>query len=321
MATLTHELRLRGGARAGGTGFVILVLGYLMAGLFMGVVMHPGVDPFTAGLIACSVLMVLLLAFVAMEFSQVILSPEDLTFYLPLPVTARTLSSSKLLVLCTLSVAFAVAFAVPLLNIAAFRGISIATVGGLLYSLVTSAVTITLLTTAILGGALHLVPSRWIRSTAAYLQLAFLLLFYGGFALAQGLLRDALSTLEIPLAPPLLLAPSSWGPSILHSGSAAILGVGLSLAGPVLLFVTSMRTLTPFFEGSSVEPRARAERPRRRSRIRSRSLLWRSQEERAIVELIRNRFRHDPQFRVASLMLKPGGSSPTLPESWASRCS
>jgi hypothetical protein len=310
-ASLTMELRRRGGATGTSrrfTGLFLMVLSYLMAGFFVGVVYQPGIDPFTGGLLVCSVLMVLLAVFVAAEFSTILLSPEDDTFYLPLPVSVRTYIATKLAVLCILCVVFAIAFALPLLNIAALRGVPLATVGGLLYSIIFSSLIITLLVVALLGIAVRAVPARWITRAATYAQLLLMLVLYGGFSLSQTFLRTGLLAAHVPLTAVLLLAPSSWAPSIFRIGSAgmpAILGLSLSMLTPFLLFVASFRLIAPFYGERILESVASNKRTRKMEAVRLRSVLWRSPEERAIALLIRNHFRYNAQFRMSILMVVP----------------
>ncbi len=314
-ASLRQELRgtrAVSGARRRPRGLISTFLTLGVSGLLAGLAFTGRAEPFAGAFLASSVLMLLVATFVVVEFATIVTGPDDLAFYAPLPVSPATYVAAKLAVVCVFALAAAAAFAMPAIALAAVGGEGIGGLVGLAWSLVSAALTSALAVTAILGFAVRFVPFQRIRSVAFYLQFVIFIGLYGGFALVQRSLRDAMTALSIAFTWPILAAPSAWGAGVLalaRDGPAAepaVLGACLSVAAPVLLATLAWRVVAASYEGRIAEASILTARPASRARRRrSRGLLWRTPEERAIALLIGNQFRHEPQFRFTIMAVVP----------------
>ncbi|HUJ75093.1 MAG TPA: hypothetical protein VL359_09550, partial [bacterium] len=123
--TFRQELRMpRGstGARGRRGGLIGSLAVFVFSGFITAASIARGVDHFTAGMLSSTVFMLLFAIFVVMEFAVIVTGPDDLAFYLPLPVPARAYVSAKIAVVLLFGCAFTVAFALPPLLILGLTG-------------------------------------------------------------------------------------------------------------------------------------------------------------------------------------------------------
>jgi hypothetical protein len=308
--TLRQELRKpRGSAATAGRrgGLVSSLVVFVFAGFAGGLSIARGMDSFTAVFIASTIFMLLLAVFVVMEFATLVTGPDDLAFYMPLPVAARSYVSAKIAVTWIFGLAFALAFAIPSIILTPVAGVRITHLAAELYAMVDAAFIASLLVIVLLGVAVRFISYRRVREVAAWAQFVIFIAVYGVFFIFQRS-RGGASQIVLGFHPLLLLAPSSWAASVLRlgAGTLPILGVILSVAAPVLLFFVAVRVVSAAYNGKIADADSVQTRARGRVRIAGAGgLLWRSPEERGIALLVSNLFRHDPQFRMGVLTIIP----------------
>jgi hypothetical protein len=308
--TLRQELRrTRGSTASRGrlTGLVATVFLYVFAGFLMGISMARGVDPFTIGVFSTSAFMLLAAIFVVMEFATIVTGPDDLAFYLPLPVPARAYVAAKISVTCLFVLAFAVAYALPAAIILPAMGMPLGLLFAHLYALADGALISALSVIAVLGLAVRVVSYKRVREVASWVQFVIFIGVYGGFSIFQRSLGAMAGSFRLNLSPLLLLAPSAWAPSLLRLEEGLLPGIGLaaSVAAPVLLFVAAVRVVGRSYDSRATEAAIAAPATARTGRTAGSGAFWRSPEERGLALLIGNLFRHDSQFRMGVLMIIP----------------
>jgi len=322
VSSLMQQLRQKAGP-AGRRGVVLAWLVnlalYLLAGFSLGIVCLRIADPFTGAFLSSSTLMVLTGVFVLMEFSTIATGPEDYLFYAPRPVSSATYFLAKLSVVLLYTLAFAAAFAAPLLALLAASGRPAAVVAGFAHALFLGAVTMSLLVVTLCGLLVRAVPVAAMRSAARWVQMLLFLAVYGGNAVIQGFFRSGAGGVSFD-SPLFLLSPSAWGAAVLRMGGGGAwrLGAALSLAAPALFAWMDARILSPGYGAviaeASAQPEAKRRAPAAAPRDTPRSApprgVWptwiqRSPEEKAVNLLIATHFRHDSQFRLGVLAIVP----------------
>jgi hypothetical protein len=308
--TLRQELRKpRGSTTTAGRrgGLISSLIVFVFAGFAAGVSFARGFDSFTAVFIASSVFMLLLAVFVVMEFGTLVTGPDDLAFYVPLPVPARVYVGAKIAVTWIFGLAFALAFAIPSIVIAPAAEVRITDLFAEIYALADAAVIASLLVIVLLGVAVRFISYRRVREVAAWAQFVIFIAVYGVFFIFQRSVGSA-SRVVLIFHPLLLLAPSSWAASVLRlgAGSIPVVGVLLSVGVPLILFFVAVRVVSAAYEGKIADADSVETRARGNVRIAGGGgLLWRSPEERGVALLIANLFRHEPQFRMGVLTIIP----------------
>lgn len=302
--------RPRGSTAARGArgGLVSSLIVQVVAGLLIAFGFSRGADPFTVALYSTSSFMLLVAVFVVMEFATIVTGPDDLSFYTPLPVPPRAYVAAKIEVTCFFGLAFAGAYALPALVLLPLMGAPLAFLGQYLYMILDGALISCLLLVVIMGLAVRFVSYQRIRNVAAWVQFFVFFGVYGGFAVFQRLLSASTQGPRLRVSPLLLLAPSAWGPSLLRVGEGAVpaVGVALSVAAPLLLWLAAVRVVAAAYDGKLAEASVAQGHARSRpKKTGGGGVLWRSPEERGMALLIGNLFRHDNQFRMGVLTIIP----------------
>lgn len=307
--TLLQELRRpRGSGRRKGRlgGIFASVIIYVMAGFFSATSLAGSADPFTVEVLSTSAFMLLIAVFIIMEFSTIVTGAEDLSFYLPLPVSPKSYVAAKMAVTCIFAAGLAMVYALPALIMLPIAGRPAAVLAVHVFSLVTGGLTSSLAVTALMGLAVRFVSYRRVREVASWAQLLIFLGVYGGYSLFQRALTGAGSALRIEPTVLLFLAPSAWAPSLLYSGIGSLPKIGLALGAPCALFIAALRVVSHAYGGKLAESSGYSPPVKDRAgKAGGWSFLWRSPEERGISMLIRNFFAHDSQFRMGILVIVP----------------
>ncbi len=309
-ATLRQQLRKpRGstGSRGRLGGLISSLVVFVFGGFVTGMSLARGIDPFTAGVLSSSVFMLLLAVFVVMEFATIVTGPDDLAFYTPLPVHPRAYVTAKIAVTWIFGLAFALAFALPSIIIMPATGTPLSLLAAELFVLVDAALIAGLAVIVLLGTAVRFISYKRVREVASWSQFIIFIAVYGTFFIFQRSLGGA-AQVRIDPRPLLLLAPSAWAPSLLRLGTGPVplVGLLLSAAAPLLLFLAAVRVVSAAYEGKIADADSLSSRAPRKVRIMGGAgLLWRSPEERGIALLIANLFRHDSQFRMGVLTIIP----------------
>jgi hypothetical protein len=309
-ATVLQEFRRpRGASQRKGRlgGLVASLIIYVMAGLLSAVSFVVGGNLFAVELFSTSAFMLLVAVFTVMEFSTLVTGPEDLEFYLPLPVGSRTYVAAKMAVTCLFSLGLAVVYALPAL-VFLFFGLSPAVLGVHAFSLLTGGLMSSLAVTALMGLAVRFVSYRKVREVAGWVQILLFMGVYAGFMFFQRSLSGAGALAGLRLTPLLMLAPSAWAASLLEPGSGAlsVMGACLSLGVPLLLFPAALGVVSHAYGGKLVEASVSAPQKKARAgKPAGSGFLWRSPEEKGMSLLIRTLFARDSQFRNGILVIVP----------------
>ncbi len=306
-ATLRQELPSGGtGARGKRVWIFATLFTYFFVGLLVAGSLARGADPLAVGLFAVTACMLLVAIFVVFEFATLVTGPDDLAFYLPLPVEPRAYVDAKVGVTCLFVLVFALAFAFPaLIIVPAARG-PVWLLAPYLYALLDGALLSALGIATILGFVVRRVPHARLRDAASWVQMLIIMAVYGGFTLFQRALAAKPQGSRLELSPLLLLAPSAWPASLVRWGEGALpaIGLALSLAVPILLFLAVRGMLSRSYAGAMAEA-AIAAPIRRAPASGGAAWLWRGPEERAMALLIGRLFRRDSRFRTSILTIIP----------------
>ncbi len=313
-AALVQEFRRpRGAAGRKGrlSGIFASVIIYVFAGFFSASSLLQGVDPFTVEFLSTSAFMLLVAVFIVMEFSTLVTGAEDLSFYLPLPVSSRTYVAAKLGVTCMFALGLSLLYSLPAAILLPIFRRPLWLLGIHIFAVTAGGLTACLLVTSLLGLAVRFVSYKRVREVASWIQLLIFFAVYGGYSIFQRALTGA-GALKVAPSAPLMLAPSAWVPVLLAENfSLSGLGAVLAVAVPCLLFIAALRVVSHAYDGKITEsagyaPGIRSGRLKQRTQgKRTGSLLWGSPEEKGISLLIRRLFTRDSQFRMGILVIVP----------------
>ena len=301
-AARRHSHERKGASTLAGLLFVSAI-----GSLAFGVIAATTSDPLlSASLVttygAANTMMLLLV-----DFTGVVLSPDDYGIIGPRPVASRTYFAARLAAVCVYVGAVSLVIAsVPAI-----------VYGGRLHPLAgiaaVAAVLLCDLSAAVLVINGYVVLLRWVhpaklRRAMSYLQLVAAMLFYGVYYLATVAFQETLlARLDFEQSPWLWLIPSTWFAAfvgVMAGGSAATWmasGVALLLAiacVPLAAGRLSLDYARRIGEMTGVgEPARKGRAPRLPG--------FRTGEGRAVALLVRAQFRFDQRFRMGVLGILP----------------
>ena len=294
-------------------GFAVVLIFNIAFSVIMGmafVVMNDFTDALVLSAIGAFILVALQ---VLIEYSQIIITPDDYYVIAPHPVNSKTYYVAKLthLLIYVLILCGSVTL-VPSIIAAVTRGTILALpVVWIHYAAVS--IFGALFMMVIFTAALRTVNRRKMERVMGYVQMGFILIFYAGFYILPGKLREMLTGVQLTdqLWPKFL--PSYWYASwvrLVTDGwdwtlfGFGLLGIGLlALLAKLALSYLSLsyaRSLTGSVDTGPAERRRILPAPLRR--------LWYAvtdPETRAVAMLTRAQFRHDMPFRMQVIWIVP----------------
>jgi len=294
-------------------GFAVVLIFNIAFSVMMGMTFIVMSDFFEALVLSAIGAFILVALQVLIEYSQIIITPDDYYVIAPHPVNSKTYYIAKLihLLIYVLILCGSVTLVPSILAAAAQGTILALPVVWVHYAAVS--VFGALLMMVIFTVALRTVNRRKMERAMGYVQMGFILIFYAGFYILPGKLKEILTGLQLTdqLWPKLL--PSYWYASwvrlITDGWDWALFGFGLLGIGLLILLakvalsylsLSYARSLTGSVDTGPTERRRTLPAPLRR--------LWYAvtdPETRAVAMLTRAQFRHDVQFRMQTIWVVP----------------
>ena len=243
------------------------------------------------------------------DFTGVVVSPDDYGILGPRPVGSRTYFAARLAAVGVYVGAVSVVMALfPAIAYALRIGplAGLATVAAVLACDLTTAVLVISSYVALLR---HVHPARLRRATS-YLQLVAAMLFYVMYYLATEAFRTAfLDQIGFGGAPWLWAIPSTWFAAIVAvAGGGATAGAWIAAAAALAVLAASVPLaagrLSLDYARRLGEISATAEPPGRRRRFPALPGFGRA-EAHAVALLVRGQFRYDQRFRMGVLGILP----------------
>lgn len=294
--------------------WIMRLLLYVIMGAILSPLIWSQKDVFVTGTVYLAYIMVMVAMAVLIDFSAVVLSPDDFAILGYQPISSRTFFMARLTNVLAYTSAVTLALgAVPVTTYCVTRGwnlvLGLAAVAATLMSSTATTLTLILLYAWILQ-FVH--PAR-LRRILNYLQFIMSFLIYGGYLLLPRLLDTRLvEGAHLDTSPWINLFPASWFAGLLRlaagdgsttdilrtAGAFLSIGVLFALArGRLSLdYAAALSSASSAGEGNPAVERSARRRP---------AFFFKTGEERAVSLLIRNQFRYDQKFRLAVLGILP----------------
>jgi hypothetical protein len=286
----------------------------LFIGLGLGAMVFFVREPFTAAFLVFSTMMVFLAMTVLLEFSNLILRPDEYSIIAALPVGSKTFFAAKMIHLLAYVNALALLLYLPPAVAAAVANRNGRLLPGFLLAGALAATAMGLLFVLLYALLLRIVDREVMQRVLGYANLALTLVVYLGYFVAPRILEGhALSAIPRFSSGWIYLAPPAWFAAVvkLLAGEAAPRDIGASLFALALLavaFRAAMSKLSLEYAGTLADTVGRDEPLRKRGRNGwgSRLLgLLAASEDRAVWTLIRKQFKYDNRFKMSILSILP----------------
>lgn len=307
-----NPLGSMGKSKGGFPPLLGVTLFYLLIGILMSVFLALGRENFfTSALIVNASLMTFIAISILMEFSNIILTPDDWQIVAPMPVTSKTFFLAKFINLMIYIGMLGGAVALPCtITYAAVSGDLFAGLVVLLSLLVNSVATATFFI-ILYTLALHFADRERMNSVLGYLQLVLIFGFYFMmFVMPRqiGNFTQAIAEVDIwwlPLTPPGWFASM---PALLEQSfdMTRLVGAGIGLAVLAICLIAVLKRLSLGYAASlqhTTAARHEEDPLRAESRTRRGRLL--PPEFRVVGRLIRAQFKHDNRFKMSVLAAVP----------------
>lgn len=289
---------------------VIIFKGFI--GLGLAIFTFAVKDPFMASLIVYSAMAIFLSITILLEFSNLILNPDEYQIVAPLPIGSKTFFVTKLIHLLAYvniigSVIYlpsAVTVSIANQNLLLFFSFFLA---GLL-----AATTIGMVFVVLYTLILKIVNRETMQRVSSYVQLGLISLFYFGFFVGPRLIpRESLGILADSIW--LYLAPPAWFSAIAKMPAGGIRAIDLCACflGIIVLFMffrAGVSRLSLSYAQTlsmTVTQQGQLKKKQRRGLIARLTLAVSNHEDRAVWKLIRKQFKYDNRFKMSILVIVP----------------
>jgi hypothetical protein len=285
--------------------------------IFMGGMLSPMVwivrDVFFSGTVILTYTMVMTAMLVLIDFSAVVVSPDDFAVLGYQPVTSRTYFIARLTNVLIYATIVTMALGLipmgmfffargfhPLLGLAAFSALLLSGAGTALFLVL------------IYAGILRLVHPNKLKRVLSYVQFLLSFFIYGGYLFLPQLTDvRTLARTRVDKSFWLLLHPATWFASYLdlasgHRGIAEIAPALISLAVLAWLVHQARGKLAlDYSERLSAASAVSEGRPKGPAPVVRAAIIFKGREARVVALLVRNQFKHDAKFRMAVLSIIP----------------
>jgi hypothetical protein len=292
---------------------IMVLFIYVVMGVFVGTLVWAMKDVFLSGTIFLSYTMVMTAFLVLIDFSAVVISPDDFAILGYHPVSSRTYFISRLTNVLVYSTFLTLALGlVPIL--AFFFTLGFRPLLGLaaLAATLLSGAAVALALVLVYTGILRFVHPNRLRRAVGYIQLLLSFFIYGGYMILPRMVSlRTMSAMTLGKPVWLLLHPATWFASYLdlaagRRGVTEIVPAILSLAALALLVnLTRGKLALEYSDRLSSAAALSAGSPKASAATTRPAFIFRGREARAVALLIRNQFRYDQKFRLAVLGILP----------------
>lgn len=271
-------------------------------------------NPFLASGIVYTVMMVFLSITILLEFSNLILSPDEYRIIAPLPIGSKTFFVTKLIHMLAYvnilsSVIFlpsAVSISIANKNILLFLSFSL---GGLL-----AATTIGMSFVVLYTLILKIVNRETMQRVLGYAQLILITLFYFGyFIVLRSINKESLNIIQKVDFIWLYLAPPAWFSAIARLPAGGITAIDLyasffAIVILLIFFRAGISRLSLDYAqtlSSTVAQQDQIQTKQKQGLIAKLTLAFSNYEDRAVWKLIRKQFKYDNRFKMSILTIIP----------------
>ncbi|MFH2055815.1 MAG: hypothetical protein ABIJ61_07650 [bacterium] len=308
-----NPLGSMGKSKGGFPPLLGVTLFYLLIGILMAVFLVVGRENFFASaLIVNASLMTFIAISILMEFSNIILTPDDWQIVAPLPVNSKTFFCAKFVNLLIYVGILGVAVALPCTI--AYAAVSGNVLAGLvvLLSLLTNALTTATFFIIVYTLMLHVADRERMNSVLGYLQLVLIFAFYFMMMVMPrqiGNFTQAIAEVDIWWLP---LTPPGWFaslPALLVQPFDMVryVGTGIGLAVLTGCVFTVLGKLSLSYAASLQH--TTGAKPEQHDLVRTESHSkrgrWQPPEFRVISRLVKAQFKHDNRFKMTVLAAIP----------------
>lgn len=318
-AYLRMDARRGGGAKPqgqrdgfGGLPFVALLTINIMTGAMFAIMAAALEDVRTFAHLMTTYAAVNTTMLLLVDFTAVVVSPDDYRVLGSRPVDSRTYFAARLSTLLVYVIAVSLAnAALPAIVLWLWRGLGVLTAAGALAAVVLCGVCAAVFViTAYVALVEHVHPRRLTRALS-YLHLAGSSLFLGGYYLAISALdNERIRSISIDGTSWVWLNPASWFASLIPvTAGIAEKADWLAAAAAMIVLAASVPLasgrISLAYAERLAEIGASSEPPRTGRSVMTQLPGFSRGEARAVALLVRAQFRYDNRFRLAILSLVP----------------
>jgi hypothetical protein len=315
---LRMDFRARGGATKPGednrrsSPLVAITFGTVFVGTVFALIVAQTPDVLLSATLLTTYGALTIILLVLMDFTGLVVSPDDYMVLGARPISSRTYFASRLsAVLVYVAFVGAVLSSVPGLCYALWWHLGVSGFLAALVAVVLCDACAAVVIISIYVVLLTFVHPQRLRRAFSYLHLLLMLVFYGAYFLSmQAFGHSFLAELSFDDRPYLWLNPASWFAAFVRlaaedAPARVWVGAGAAVAVTIACVPLAAGRFSLEYAQRLGETMAVADRPRTRRRLRLRLPTFRRAESRAVAMLIAAQFRFDHKFRMAILSIVP----------------
>lgn len=299
--------------------FIFTFLFYIFIGMIFAQVSLTSSSVFLGATLTIGGIMFMLGGMVLVEYSSIVVSPDDYHILGYMPVSSRTYFFAKITNLLFYVLMFSLALGGPTVVVHFFKGGGgIHVVRGVLAAVAVggAAVFISLGASVLYGWLMRILSPEKLKNIIAYVQFGMSFAIYGGYIVLPDLLKEYTATMTVTPDGWFLLIPTSWFAAVIQLGYGVadpftLAGTLLAVFALVLLARSALSRISLDYAhriASLLAQPAGGEAPassRRRHAALSFQKLFRRPESRVVARLVFAQFRHDYKFRLSVLGIIP----------------
>ena len=299
--------RVQTGKKKSYKTIIYLTIMNFLSGVMIGFICDKIIDHYTIAFIATTFFMILTGNFIIQEYSTLITGSEDYSFYSTKPVNASTYFFAKIIVILIFVLFFSIVYFLPIGFIFIIKYRNPVLIVSILYSIFSSGIIISLIIINLYAFLLKFVPLKSLKSFSTFLNFILFFLIYGTYFFLFTFIRQASISLIIEFKPFFILLPNSWAPSILllSKGVLSVFTFFLSLFSIPILLILACKVISMEFAEKMSEQEIFSVKKKSRTKTFDSSLLWKTHEEKAIALLLKNKLKHDVQFKLSIFVIIP----------------
>ncbi len=289
---------------------------YLLFGGILAWINYTATSVFVGASLTAAGLLFLLGSILLIEYSAIVISPDDYHILGYQPITSQTYFLAKFTNVLAYVGAFNLVLAGPSVAVYLLQGGWHPLRGVAAFvAFMAIGVFVVLLVILLYGQLMRWISPQRLKNFLAYLQFGISLLVYTGYLILPNALKQFLVGAQVDKSPWLYALPTTWFAAIVELGYATPtagewLGAALAIGVMALLGYRIARTLSfdylrriALYMEAQAYPEKAAPRTGRGSLALTR--LFRRPEDRVVLRLVWGQFRHDNKFRLAVMGMFP----------------
>ncbi|RME00181.1 MAG: hypothetical protein D6814_04075 [Calditrichaeota bacterium] len=296
--------------------FLTTLLYYLLLGGIFAWINFTAKSVFVGSSLTVGGLMFLLGGILMVEYTSIVISPDDYPILGHLPVSSRTYFFAKLTNMLAYILVFDLILGGPSLLVHALRG-GLHPFRGLMAfaAYMGTGLFVGLLVVALYGQLLRVISPGRLKNLLSYMQFGLSIYIYTAYLILPKFFKGYVGSLHIQKEKWLLLLPTTWFASLVEIGykhAGYFEWVGAAIAVGSLVFMSRgifkhvsleyAQRIALFMEAGRTTTRAERKRAKRRF---SWLVFFRQPEDRVVARLVVGQFRYDTRFRLSVVSILP----------------